>query len=315
MKQQTYTLQNIVDLVNITKDYRSFDAKTVLDRKLKLINEFFATEKLDAAVIALSGGIDSSLVLKLLLKAASCKNSPIKKVSAIFLPIYSKGTTGQKDAELFVKSLLNEKQHPIKEDLFEYHKYDLSHVAYEYFRTMNLFNSDNEKMLWVHGQIASIVRTPATYGQAALLQTQGYRSIVVGTTNRDEGAYIGFFGKASDGMVDLQPIGDLHKSEVIELAKLLNVPKEIIDRVPKGDVWDGKCDEEMIGAPYWFLEMYIILKEMNADYLLDTLLNEPELPKYMGWKMNIENLHFQNKHKYKVGSPARYVYLPRRLYL
>ena len=45
MKQQTYTLQNIVDLVNITKDYRSFDAKTVLDRKLKLINEFFATEK------------------------------------------------------------------------------------------------------------------------------------------------------------------------------------------------------------------------------------------------------------------------------
>jgi NAD+ synthase (glutamine-hydrolysing) len=48
-----------------------------------------------------------------------------------------------------------------------------------------------------------VIRTPALYGAAALLQTHGYRSVVVGTTNRDEGSYLGFFGKASGGMVDL----------------------------------------------------------------------------------------------------------------
>ena len=54
-----------------------------------------------------------------------------------------------------------------------------------------------------------------------------------GTTNRDEGAYLGFFGKASDGMVDLQPISDLHKSEVRALATRLGVPAEIVEAAPR----------------------------------------------------------------------------------
>lgn len=290
---------HVSELIEMTKQYRKFNAKDVLDKKIKLINEFFKNEKLDAAVIALSGGVDSSLVFKLLLKAASQKNSPIKKVSAIFLPIYSKGTTGQKDAELHVKNLIG----PHKEETLQYNKYDLSHVAYEYYRTMNLLNAENERLPWVHGQIASIVRTPVTYGQAALLQTQGYKSIVVGTTNRDEGCYIGFFGKASDGMVDLQPIGDLHKSEVIAISKLLNVPDAIINRTPTGDVWDNKCDEEMIGAPYNFLEAYILAKEMKMEHVID-LIADAEV---QSWRFSIENLRFQNLHKYKVGSPSRYI--------
>ena len=306
----------IDDLIQLTKKHRNFDAKSVLDKKVKLINEFFRTENLDAAVIALSGGIDSSLVLKLLLKAASQKNSPIKKVSGVFLPIYSKGTSGQKDAELHVKNLLSTcKQEISSSEIMQYHKYDLTSVAYEYFRIMNLFTNDNPKGMWVQGQIASIVRTPATYGEAALLQSQGYRSLVVGTTNRDEGAYIGFFGKASDGAVDLQPIGDLHKSEVFELSFLLGIPAEIIGRTPTGYVWDSKCDEDMIGAPYWFLEMYQNLKSMDQLHLIDDIQDTVEkCLQINGWKIAIENIRKQNLHKYKVGSPARYIdVLPRTL--
>ncbi|WP_258957573.1 hypothetical protein [Legionella sainthelensi] len=43
--------------------------------------------------------------------------------------------------------------------------------------------------------------------------------------NRDEGSYVGFFGKASDAMVDIQLISDLHKSEVKKLALFLNIPQ------------------------------------------------------------------------------------------
>jgi NAD+ synthetase len=297
-------LKTIQGLVEYTKTERGFNARKVLDRKIELINEFFTRQGLDAAVIALSGGIDSSLVLKLLLKAASKKGSPIKRISGIFLPIYSKGTTGQKDAELHVRNLIGH----IKEDIFTYNKYDLSSVAYEYYRTMNFLQNNTLHVEWLHGQIASIVRTPAVYGQAAFLQTCGYNSIVVGTTNRDEGAYIGFFGKASDGMVDLQPIADLHKSEVMEISKLLQVPNEIITRTPKGDVWDNKVDEEMIGAPYWFLEMYQILKRLeNEPHLTETLQQLTDCPEALTWAKNIETLHSKNLHKYKVGSPAHYI--------
>src|SRR5262249_12362719 len=99
---------------------------------------------------------------------------------------------------------------------------------------------------WSEGQMLSVTRTPALYGAAALLQADGYRSLVAGTTNRDEGAYLGFFGKASDGMVDLQPISDLHKSEVYALARMLDVPHPVLDAPPTGDVFDGRTDEEMI---------------------------------------------------------------------
>src|SRR5690606_27646773 len=128
-----------------------------------------------------------------------------------------------------------------------------------------IWNTPFEQNNWDEGQLASIVRTPCLYYNAAILQSQGFKSIVVGTTNRDEGSYIGFFGKASDAMVDLQPIADIHKSEVYEVAKLLNIPQEIIDAKPRGDVYDGRCDEEMIGAPYWFLEMYLLMKQYKSE--------------------------------------------------
>ena len=133
------------------------------------------------------------------------------------------------------------------------------------------------------------MRTPALYGAAALLQSHGLRSVVVGTTNRDEGAYLGFFGKASDGMVDLQPISDLHKSEVRALARHLGVPEEVVLAVPSGDVHDGRVDEEMIGASYDEVELALRMRELALA---------PTSPPA------IERKHAENRHKYVAGDPA-----------
>jgi len=131
-------------------------------------------------------------------------------------------------------------------------------------------------------------------------------SIVSGTTNRDEGAYLGFYGKGSDGMVDLQPIADIHKSEVFKTSKLFNIPNEVIEAVPSGDVWDGRNDEQMIGAPYQFIEAYLIMLEKNRLDLLDELeIGDKEKAKL--WISNIEKIHKTNLHKYKVGLPARFI--------
>jgi NAD+ synthetase len=276
------------------REKRGFDAHRVLEQKIEAINNFFEQENLDAAVVGVSGGIDSALVLFLLKAASRREGSPIKEVMGISLPIYEAVGVTDQDAA-YDKSRLIFNVGPA------YYKIRDS-------RATSMRISHKQKA-WAEGQMASVLRTPVLYYQAALLQTQGFKSIVVGTTNRDEGAYLGFFGKASDAMVDLQPIGDLHKSEVYALARLLNIPEEIIGATPAGDVWDGRNDEQMIGAPYWAVELYLLLKEYYPGYYQDIVAEHPELHEYV---KAIEALHKTNAHKYKVGSPARFVdVLPR----
>lgn len=58
------------DLIKYIKALRNFNATDVYNKKLDAINDFFREEKLDSAVVGLSGGLDSSLVLMLLLHAS-----------------------------------------------------------------------------------------------------------------------------------------------------------------------------------------------------------------------------------------------------
>lgn len=195
---------------------RNFKCARYIANKLEAINKFFTCEQLDSAVVGLSGGVDSAVVYKLLIAASQVPGSPIKQVMGVSIPIYSKGISGQSAAEyranLLFKSLSDEE---LKVGC--YASVNLTSTAKKFFAEFPMMND------WAHGQAACILRTPVLYGWAANLQTQGFKSLVVGTTNRDEGSYIGFFGKASDAMVDLQPIADIHKSEVYKVAEYLMV--------------------------------------------------------------------------------------------
>jgi len=160
---------------------------------------------------------------------------------------------------------------------------------------------------WAYGQISSIIRTPALYYIAALLQDMGDNSALVsGTTNRSEGAYIGFFGKASDAMVDIQPISDIHKSEVYKVARYLDIPEIVVNEVPKGDVWNGQCDEQMFGSTYDFLELYHFFLNDTATNKTDFYyaLSADAMEEFVKNSNAIEAIHRKNSHKYRVGSPA-----------
>jgi len=148
------------------------------------------------------------------------------------------------------------------------------------------------------------------------LSAQNYKSIVVGTINKDEGSYIGFYGKASDAMVDMVFIEDIHKSEVYNVAKYLNINKDIIGRTPTGDCWDSRTDEEMFGSPYWFLEVYTRIKEKSDPlYRSDIILCEDDVygtteEQRVEFACNIEKVHKINEHKYQVGRPYHKLVLP-----
>ncbi len=79
--------------------------------------------------------------------------------------------------------------------------------------------------------------------------------LVAGTGNKVEDFGIGFFTKYSDGGVDISPIANLMKSEVYEIAKILDVPKTILKAKPTDGLFgDSHSDEEQIGANYNELE-------------------------------------------------------------
>ena len=294
---------DLVALNKELKDRRNFDVCIYLNKKQKALGKFFKNNALDAVVVPISGGIDSAVVLGIMFELQ--KKQIIKKVLPLFIPI-RQGTTGQDEARIKAKEIITMYG-------YDFNEIDLTQSTIDIInrsiKPKHLSGNDEE---WAWGQLASIMRTPVIYYHAALLQTEGYRSIVVGTTNRDEGSYIGFYGKASDGMNDLQPIADIHKSEVFKIAHHFGIPQSILYATPKGDVWDGRNDEQMIGAPYWFLELYLLWKEYYTftdflDYNNTTPRTNEQHEQVIKWVENIEKLNKTNLHKYQVGMPGHFV--------
>lgn len=79
--------------------------------------------------------------------------------------------------------------------------------------------------------------------------------LVTGTGNKIEDFGIGFFTKYGDGGSDINPIGDLYKSEVFNLARTLNIPPSIQQAEPTDGLWkDNRSDKDQLGYSYEELE-------------------------------------------------------------
>ena len=74
-------------------------------------------------------------------------------------------------------------------------------------------------------------------------------ALVLGTSNKSE-LMLGYGTLYGDLSSAINPIGDLYKSEVFELAEYLNVSRSIIKKPPSADLWDGQSDEADLGYTY-----------------------------------------------------------------
>ena len=288
-------------LENIRKN-RNFDAENYIEEKASLLNAYMRKSKLKACVIAISGGIDSAVVLGIVKKASEKENSPIEKIVPMLLPILkSTGVTNQSEATSRGTELC---------ESFGLKPYivDLTSVNNEIRKSLEpVIGITGED--WAIGQLGPYSRTPILYYTTSLLNQAGFGAIICGTTNKDEGAYLGYVGKASDGLVDVQVISDIHKSEVYKVARELNIPTSIINVTPSGDMYDSRTDETVFGASYDFVEIYLNYLNMNdkeKQELIDSL-DEESKRQFEFYSNNLENLHKYNSHKYISKSPAVHI--------
>lgn len=284
---------------------RGFDARLCIEGKAEMLNGYLADHGLQSVVVAVSGGVDSALVLGLAAHAAERPGSPIRRIVAALLPVLTDGAvTGQAEATARgIEVCRAFGVQPLTLDVTATHQ-AIKQIADQ---AMGVTGQD-----WASGQLAAYARTPVLYYLTSLLSEQNTPGVILGTTNRDEGAYLGYVGKASDGMVDVQLIADLHKSEVYACAEQIGVPDSVLDAVPTGDMYDGRTDEEVFGTSYDFVELYLNMLAVGAGSWLGAdrvaalheSWSEPARAQYRQLATRLEKLHRHNLHKYLGRSPA-----------
>jgi len=208
------------------------DQRTATDLKDQ-IKKFLGGK---TAIIGLSGGIDSSVVAYLCAEAIGKEN-----VIGLHMPYKSQET---EDSVLIEKSLG-----------IEAFLVNIGPIV----DTFPIIASDNNRL--VKGNIMARIRMVLLYQYANV-----YNGIVMGTTNKAE-AEIGYYTKYGDGAVDVEPIADLYKGEVKELAVILGVPERIIKKAPSAGLWDGQTDESEIGITYDEIDEILKVQNSNMAYL------------------------------------------------
>lgn len=191
--------------------------------KVEEILEFLSGTLEDRkAVLGVSGGIDSALVLMLLARSVGKES-----IVAVFMP--DNGTPDRDYRDIRELS---------KASGVEINTINIQPMVDAFTKTLRA--SDKKAI----GNIKSRVRMAALYYHSNI--TGG---MVVGTTNRSENL-IGYFTKYGDGGCDIEPIIGLYKTEVRKASHELNVPISIIDKLPSAGLWENQFDEVEMGVTY-----------------------------------------------------------------
>jgi NAD+ synthase len=194
------------------------------------------------AVIGLSGGIDSSLTLKLAVEAFEPQN-----VYGVAMP--QRGLTK------------NENIYHARE-LAKFFKINFYEVS------INNFVVDYSLLPWEQSELATM-NTKARIRMTILYNlANAVNALVLGTSNKSE-IMLGYGTKYGDAAADILPIGALLKTQVWELSKFLNLPDEIIEKIPSAELKEGQTDEEELGASYKKLDLILNKLPATSEELIN----------------------------------------------
>lgn len=95
------------------------------------------------------------------------------------------------------------------------------------------------------------------------------RALVIGTSNKTE-LLLGYGTWYGDLACSINPLGDLYKTQVWDLADWLGVPDEVVNKPPTADLWKGQTDEGELGFTYEEVDRLLYLM-IDRDYSFDAL--------------------------------------------
>ena len=180
----------------------------------------------ERAVLALSGGIDSALVAYLVASAIGPA-----QLLCVLMPYRTSSPASRADAEDVVRALGCASE-----------VVDITPMVDGYF------GPDSDASALRRGNFAARMRMSVAYDRSVT-----WGGLVVGTGNKTEGL-IGYTTIFGDNASAFNPIGDLYKSQVRQMAVALGVPISIIRKAPSADLWPGQTDESEGGFSYPMLD-------------------------------------------------------------
>ena len=196
------------------------------DLAQKIITGFIRTELnrvgFKKALMGISGGIDSALSLYLSTKALGPEN-----VLAVRMPYKTSSPDTLADAQTMIDDLgvqsMTVEITEMVDPLINYYE-DIDRVR--------------------AGNIMARMRMIVLYDQSV-----PFKGLVMGTSNKTE-MLLGYSTIFGDSAAALQPIGDLYKTQVRQLARAIGVPEKVIQKAPSADLWQGQTDEGELGFTY-----------------------------------------------------------------
>lgn len=195
----------------------------------------------DAAVIGLSGGIDSTLTSHLAVEALGTG-----AVYGLVLPSTVNRESNMSDAERVASELLD-----IEYDVIEIEP--LVDAFLESNPNLTPEASSDETLQLSVGNLRARIRAVMSY-----LEANRRGGMVLGTGNRSEAA-VGYFTKYGDGAVDCHPIANLYKQQVCQLARHIGVPEDLAAKTPSAGLWADQTDEGELGIDYDTLDSILAL--------------------------------------------------------
>ncbi|HOK23078.1 MAG TPA: NAD+ synthase [Candidatus Hydrothermia bacterium] len=196
------------------------------------IKDRFEKVNVSRGIVALSGGVDSSLV------AALSKAALGDRLLCLIMP--EEGVSPEEDTnhalEVVRKFNINYRIIPINGVIDWFTKLHGEIKA----------SAKNEK--FAIANVKPRIRMIINYLYANTLN-----GFVIGTSNKTE-LLLGYGTKYGDIAVDFYPIGDLYKTQVWQLSDYVGIPTEIIRKKPSAGLWAGQTDEEELGHTYYEID-------------------------------------------------------------
>jgi NAD+ synthase len=228
-------------------------AKRIL---VTMIREEVTKVGFSRVIFGLSGGIDSALVAFLAAEALGPANT-----RAILMPYRTSSPESVADARLVATYLSIEAE-----------TVDITPQIDAYFRAGTTPVSENNRVQNLRrGNKMARERMTILYDLS-----MAYNALVLGTSNKTE-LLLGYGTLFGDMASAVNPIGDLYKSQVWQLATALGVPERVVEKPPTADLWTGQSDEGEIGYSYAEIDRifyYLVDNRVSVEKLVQRGLDK-----------------------------------------